>query len=239
MTYDKNDDARTGRTRTLFAILLCVCGMISVAGCLSPAEKAFESARIGDSWKDVPNAYLYWEARSMAWRDKPSVELYWAPSPHWYYQQGSTDGQGTHYYVVTSEDGKIVAKAKERIKETSCRFLTTSMNNLSEFMEVEKHYPFFNRAVPIARANLKVLVSDYPPLAKPESDEDKILPSGTRQSTWAGLASSLQGWPFAERDRPVQAWLDGRVISWEVLVTKLEQGQLHGIVRLAESSSHD
>jgi hypothetical protein len=153
--------------------------------------------------------------------------------PHWYIETTS-DGHEVYYAIVTNEDGTIVAKAREQRDGRVSRCVFTTGECLRELMQVAEHFPFFDGEVPLPGTEFRVKVSSYPPLAKPNSPEDKILPSGTRESTWAGLVDSLQGWPFAAKDARITAWVDGHEVGWEALKAKLKEKEVDGLVKLVE-----
>lgn len=159
-----------------------------------------------------------------------------------------------YYLVATSIEDKVVGKAILNRRKGLRRTLIMDGRDLRDFVRIQKQFPYHGHELPstvpkIAAASregggdwFEVIPSggarwrrwDYPALARPLSADDRILPSGVRESTWAALSFALAGWPFAKANRQPTVWIDGEQVYWVMFEAFAEQGLVFGHVVIGE-----
>jgi hypothetical protein len=202
-----------------WVVLLLVSGSWTCSvGCQSRAMCAFEHARIGESWASVPGS-----------------ELFSTDSPHICTDRRGP-GEGNALCVVSSENGRVVAKAIIRGREKPAFELQIEAQGFRELMRVAADYPFPSECVTTLpawddpRAAIEVRRWTYAPLRNPHTEDDPVLPSGVRTSAWADLIGTLTGWPFTRASARLVARLDGKEANWGDLVKRAQSGTINGNV---------
>lgn len=226
--------ARRWRVGAWVAIVL-TCG--ASGGCATPGQRVFDGTAIGAQWNEIPNHGIYTELGQFWWRYtlENRAVLSVLPSPYWYFEDLPIGGDVICYGVVVGEGGDVVAKITDRWKDDQRRYLAITSQGLAELLDVEGHYPFETKVVALPDTELQVRVSEYPPLVRPGSAADPVLPSGVRASLWAVVATSLRGWPSCARgDGEVIVTIDGRQVDWHSVVEKVSGGTLTGTIEISE-----
>ena len=158
--------------------VLVVNVVFSITGCASlQARQVFNMTRMDKPWSEVRGGGMY--HRTGQWAQ--------------YSIKGPGDQEGTDYYVLLSDKGKVVAKAYRVCGRPTSLGLRTKAKYWAELKEVASHYPYY-APPPNGRAGFST--PTYPAFAEPLSEKDKLLPSGVRESTWARLVYMMWGWPF-------------------------------------------
>jgi len=217
---------RLERPETKVAVLvLLLSSLLSSTGCTSfYVRQAFNEARLGQPWSEVNGSEQFSKDRQLAsyvGEDPLAYCLRNRPGEH------EIDG----YFIVVSDSGKVAAKAYV-LKGSPAPFgLQIEAKYWQELEEVASHYPYY---VDVDRGNVKWPEPVYPPLIHPFSADDKLLPSGVRQSTWAWFAGSLWGWPFTPRDerwaRETKVYWNGTLRDWSEVVKSVDQLPTEGTI---------
>lgn len=197
--------------RSLRAWALLPCIALAGTGCASfHARRTFDQATPGKSWSAVGGTERYSRRNQFA---------VWS-------MEGPGDQEGTDYYIVVSGHGRVVAKAYSIAGRPSAVGLAIEARHWRELRDVQGHYPY--RATVGTVGGIKLQKVVYPPLVRPFSTDDRVLPSGVRQSTWAWLTIYLWGWPFKTKPflerqiRETRAYWDGTIRSWPEAVKLME-----------------
>ena len=204
------------RPETKMTALLLLLGIsLGITGCISfYARQTFNGAILGQPWSKVSGAERYSMNGQLAF----------------YSIDGPGDQEGTDYFIVVADNGKAIAKAYSIKGSPSAFGLQIQAKYWQELKEVGSHYPYY--AEPVNGAG--EFVPLYPPLFNPWSETDKVLPSGVRQSTWAGLTDFLSGWPFQTKYErwfiETKVYWKGTRRSWPEVVKSMERLPTEGTI---------
>jgi len=200
--------------QVVWVLLLGLLG--SVGGCDAfCARQTFDEARLGQPWDQVHGAARYALNGQLAF----------------YSIDGPGDQEGTDYYVVLTDDGKVMAKAYSIAGHATAFGLQIEARHWAELKEVASHYPYYKDD---AQGLLEPV---YPPLIRPWSKDDKVLPSGVRQSTWASLTHFFWGWPFQTQQTHDERWFretqvrgNGKTWNWPDVAQAMDRLPTEGVL---------
>ena len=200
--------------RNMPSLVLLLCLALSFTGCASfEARRTFNRAALGQPWSEVKGAGAYGKNCQLAFHQS------WGPG------MGGAD-----YLVVLTDRGTVAAKAYLLAGSPTSFGLQTRAEYWAELKEVASHYPYY--APPPGGAGLFIPL--YPYVAHPLSEDDKILPSGVRQSTWALLMRAIDGWPFdlkyKNRVDEAKVYWDRTVRPWPEVAKSPDQLPTEGTI---------
>jgi len=197
-------------------LVLLLSSLLSSTGCTSFfARQTFDEARLGQPWSQVSGAERYSLNGQLAF----------------YSIDGPGDQERSDYFIVVSDNGKAIAKAYSIKGHPSPFGLQIEAKYWQELKEVGSHYPYH---AAVGGGEVKLLEPVYPPLVNPWSKDDKILPSGVRESTWATLTHFMWGWPFSSSHdrwfRETKVYWNGALKRWPEIVKSMDQLPTEGTI---------
>lgn len=190
---------RTGRTFLRAAAAIAGAFMLSAAGCGREGLGTFESISLGQPWPGELLKAGYSDA-----------------NPHLWYKHGPEAGQSLTYYLVTTVDDRIAAKASWFNRGRSELYLEMSGQAMKEFMDIE---------------NL-----DLFPYNPPESADRinaataRVYPTGTPGAAWINLSRMLGAWPFRVARKTPRVTVAGKDMAWDDFLKSLVGQSLDGAV---------